>query len=198
MENGRVSAIRMLRWLSRRSDRRRDAQTLYAAIVTQTRQPTFYVDYEVPDTLEGRFELLVLHIFLVLERLRAEGSAGDAVAQELVDAFVSDMDTTMREVGVGDLSVPKKMRRMSAGFYERLQSYRRALAQSEPDAFAAVVNGFVYAEAEASTSASVRLASYITSSAEVLRERSLQDLFDGRLGLDTREAGSTEGAGPGH
>lgn len=120
----------MLSWLAERRHRRRTAQNLYGSIVAQTRAPAFYAKLGVPDTVEGRFELLVLHVFLVLERLQVEGAKGDALAQQLVDIFIADMDTTMRELGVGDAAVAKKMRSLADAFYDRLTSYRDALGES--------------------------------------------------------------------
>lgn len=120
----------MLDWLFRRNRPRRAATALYRRIVAQSRLPVFYAVLGVPDTVEGRFELLALHMFLALECCRRNGAA---VAQPLVDAFFADMDTTMRELGVGDLSVPKRMRRLAAAFYQRLEAYRRAAGADEQE-----------------------------------------------------------------
>lgn len=117
----------MLSWLrSKRADRRK-AKHLYGAVVTQARQPMFYSGLGVPDTPEGRYEMIVLHLFLVMERLRAEGQGAVRLSRMLVEAFVEDMDDSMREMGVGDLSVPKKVKRAAAGFYERAGEYRAGL-----------------------------------------------------------------------
>ena len=82
----------MLRLLKRRAEFQRKAGEIYGAIVTQARQPVFYARLGIPDTPTGRYEMVVVHLFLVLERLRGEGPLADALAQELVDAFVADMD----------------------------------------------------------------------------------------------------------
>lgn len=119
----------MFKWLSRRSAHRRDASVIYRRIVAQSRLPAFYARFGVADTVEGRFEVLVLHMFLVLERLRRHDPNQASLAQHLVDAFFADMDTTMRELGVGDLAVPKRMRKLAGAFYERLGSYRQAMTE---------------------------------------------------------------------
>ena len=101
--------------------RRKDtsAAKLYGAIVAQARLPVFYQEFGVPDTLEGRFLVLSLHLFAVLHRLKAEGTvahdwgAGN-LAQELIDRFSEDMETVLRELGVSDLSIPKKVRGLAA------------------------------------------------------------------------------------
>src|SRR5690242_9073061 len=89
-------------------------RALYGAIVAQARAPAFYMNYGVPDTLDGRFELLVLHAFLYFRRLKREpaAEAGEA-GQAVFDLMFLDMDRSLRELGVGDLSVPKKIKRMA-------------------------------------------------------------------------------------
>src|ERR1044072_3871109 len=102
--------------------------TLYGAIVTQSRDPRFYGSFGVPDTVLGRFDLLLLHLLLLLRRLRAgEGPARD-LAQHLFDAFCRDMDDNLREMGIGDQGGPRQMRRVGEAFYGRAQAYDAALA----------------------------------------------------------------------
>lgn len=91
-----------------------DAAKLYGAIVAQARLPVFYQSLEVPDTLEGRFLMLSAHLFAVLHRLKREGPAAHGLAQSLTDSFSADIETVLREIGVGDLSIPKKMRGLAA------------------------------------------------------------------------------------
>jgi cytochrome b pre-mRNA-processing protein 3 len=114
--------------------RRIDAKTfdsLYGAIVAQARQPVFYAGLGVPDTVEGRFEMIVLHLVLVLRRLR-RGPRGRDLTQGVFDAFCRDLDHNLRELGVGDLSVPKKMKRFAEAFYGRQRAYEDALAAADP------------------------------------------------------------------
>jgi cytochrome b pre-mRNA-processing protein 3 len=109
---------------------------IYGMIVTQAREPSFYRDLAVPDTVNGRFDLLVLHLWVVLRRLKPiEG--GTALSQTLFDRFCDDMDANLREMGVGDLTVPKRMQAFGEAFYGRAAAYdialaagREALAQS--------------------------------------------------------------------
>jgi cytochrome b pre-mRNA-processing protein 3 len=105
-------------------------EAIYGMIVTQAREPLFYRDLAVPDTVNGRFDLLVLHLWLVLRRLRAaEGTAG--LSQALFDCFCSDMDDNLREMGVGDLTVPKRMQAFGEAFYGRTAAYDLALEAGE-------------------------------------------------------------------
>jgi cytochrome b pre-mRNA-processing protein 3 len=101
---------------------------LYGAIVAQARSPSFYAVYGVPDTVEGRFDLIVLHLVLVLDALGGEAGAGRSLGQGLFDAFCRDLDANLREMGVGDLAVPKRMRRFGEAFYGRQTTYATALA----------------------------------------------------------------------
>jgi len=111
-------------------------EAIYGMIVTQAREPLFYRDFGVPDTVNGRFDLLLLHLWLVLRRLKPiEG--GGTVSQMLFDHFCNDMDDNLREMGVGDITVPKRMRAFGEAFYGRTAAYdlaltdgREALAQA--------------------------------------------------------------------
>jgi cytochrome b pre-mRNA-processing protein 3 len=117
----------------RRSHHDRNIHALYGAIVAQARSATFYKAYGVADTVEGRFELIVLHLVLVVARLgRADGSrsakANRTAGQQLFDVFCRDLDHNLREMGTGDLAVPREMRRFAEAFYGRQAVYSAALA----------------------------------------------------------------------
>ncbi|SHL90354.1 cytochrome b pre-mRNA-processing protein 3 [Bradyrhizobium lablabi] len=102
-------------------------EAIYGTIVTQAREPLFYRDLGVPDTVNGRFDLLVLHLWMVLRRVRPiAGGAG--LSQALFDHFCEDMDGNLREMGVGDLTVPKRMQAFGEAFYGRSAAYDLALA----------------------------------------------------------------------
>src|SRR5262245_59235088 len=102
---------------------------LYGAIVAQARLVVFYQDYRVPDTVNGRFEMVVLHLVLLLQRLEREDEASRALGQGVFDHFCGDMDDNLRELGVGDLSVPKTMRSFGEAFYGRRKAYVSALTK---------------------------------------------------------------------
>ena len=117
--------------LRRRSKRSEAARDLYRAVVEQARDPAFYRDFGVPDTLDGRFEMILLHMVLVLGRLRREGEAGAALGQALFDTMVADMDQSLREMGVGDLSVSRRIKAMGQAFYGRAKAYDTAIAADD-------------------------------------------------------------------
>lgn len=105
-------------------------EAIYGMIVTQAREPIFYRDLGVPDTVNGRFDLLLLHLWLLLRRLRTvQGAPGGAteLSQALFDRFCEDMDDNLREMGVGDQAVPKRMRAFGEAFYGRVQAYDLAM-----------------------------------------------------------------------
>jgi len=103
-------------------------EVIYGMIVTQAREPVFYRDLGVPDTVDGRFDLLLLHLWMVLRRLRSAES-GMEPAQALFDRFCEDMDDNLREMGVGDLAVPRRMQAFGEAFYGRSRAYDLALGQ---------------------------------------------------------------------
>lgn len=153
----------MLNWLKTRSEDRCKAKELYGAIVTAARQPVFYSGCGVEDTPEGRYEMIALHLFLVLDRLKGAGPQADRIAQRVMEAFVTDMDDSMREMGVGDLSVGKKVKRSAAGLYERFRAYREAMKAS-PAAVAEQIADFVPGVVD-----SAAIARYVTASAQDLK-----------------------------
>lgn len=150
----------------------RDADTisaLYGMIVAPARLPCFYRDYAVADTVNGRFELIVLHLALLIERLTRE-AALRALAQGLFDRFCQDMDHNLREMGVGDLAVPKEMQRMGEAFYGRAQAYRAALGAADAgQALIAAVTRNIYDGAPAGPAAAERLAAYIRATVDDLQ-----------------------------
>src|SRR5215813_11076684 len=118
---------------------------LYGAIVAQARMPRFYEDYAVPDTVLGRFDMVLLHTVLVLRRLRAGEARDHALAQALFDAFCRDMDHSLREMGISDQGVPREMRRVGEAFYGRAQAYDTALAAADDAALDEALARNVYA-----------------------------------------------------
>ena len=104
-------------------------EAIYGMIVTQAREPLFYRDFAVPDTVNGRFDLLLLHLWMVLRHLRTLAE-GTELSQALFDHFCADMDANLREMGVGDLTVPKRMQAFGEAFYGRSAAYDQAVADS--------------------------------------------------------------------
>ncbi|MCU0732801.1 MAG: hypothetical protein MUE84_14600 [Hyphomonas sp.] len=133
----------MFEWLTGRHQDRSKAENLYGAVVTLARTPGFYSDFAVPDTPEGRFEMVTLALFLTLERLKSFPDQ-EKLVQGTIETFVTDMDDCLREMGVGDMGVSKRVKRAAAAFYERAGSYRPGLADPGPSALTDALTRHVY------------------------------------------------------
>lgn len=151
---------------------------LYVASVAQAREPALYTQLGAPDTVEGRFELYSLHVVLLLHRLKGEGAAAAGVAQVLFDDYLQGLDDALRELGVGDLSVGKRMRKLGEAFYGRAKSYDAAL-EALPDTVALrdLIARTVLAESDAPPEP---LLGYAVRAAALLATQPLEDLLDGR------------------
>lgn len=112
---------------------------LYAAIVAAARREHYFSHWGVPDTPLGRFEMISMHMFLVQHRLRGEQGAPADVAQELIDDFFTDVDHSLRELGIGDLGVPKRMKKLARMFYGRTIAYAAAIEAGDAPALAAAL-----------------------------------------------------------
>ncbi|MGV1013347.1 MAG: ubiquinol-cytochrome C chaperone family protein [Methyloceanibacter sp.] len=138
--------------------------------MAQARLPVFYQEFGVPDTLEGRFSMLSLHLFAVLHRLREGSDEALYLAQTLTDIFTADMDTVLRELGVGDLSIPKKVRGLVASSAALLQGYAAALSQGD-EALTAAIAEALPLDGDAAAAAAESLAPYLK---EVVRKLETQ------------------------
>lgn len=156
------------------------AYSLYGAIVAQARQPALYTEFGVPDTLDGRFDMVVLHGFLLFHRLKTETEQNRAVGQEVFDIFLKDMDGTLREMGVGDISVPKKLKKMAEAFFGRIRAYDEALTEGDHGALVAAIERNVFPDG-APSGAAERLALYAESSVSSLAAQSLESVLSAEL-----------------
>lgn len=124
-------ALNRLARFFRRRPHRAAAHRLYVAAADQSRRPSLYETYRIPDTLEGRFDSLILHVFLILHRLRRQGDAALELGHEVVEVLVADMDRTLRETGIADVGVGKRVKTMLRAFYGRIGAYDSGLAETE-------------------------------------------------------------------
>lgn len=154
----------------------RPAEAVYDAVVAQARCPVFYTDYGVEDGFEQRFDLLVLHVHLVVRRLA--GGGDPARAQELFDALFFDMDRTLRAIGVGDMSVGKRIKDMIRAYYGRTAAYDSAL--DDPVALAMALARNVFG-AETPGPGAARLARQVRATVDALAAQPVADLAAGRV-----------------
>ena len=113
---------------------------LYLSTVEQARHSYFYQVLKVPDTIDGRFDMIVLHVIIVLNRLKDEDKKTTRFAKQFLNYFFLDMDRNLRELGVSDLSVPKKMKKMAEAFYGRLAAYNESLKNDDLVSLAHAIN----------------------------------------------------------
>ena len=113
------------------------AASLYRSVVAQARRPEFYAAFGVPDSVDGRFDMIALHMFVLLHRLKSDPAAAE-LAQSVFDMMFVDMDRSLREMGVGDLGVGRRVRAMAEGLYGRIAAYEAGLAADDPALAAAL------------------------------------------------------------
>lgn len=172
-------------WLNsliRLAGRRRQAEALYEALVHLVRQPDWYVRGQVPDTVDGRFDVLALALSLTFARLQKEGQAGVPFSKELLELFVDDMDDSLREMGVGDLSVGKQVQKMVSALNGRQQAYRAALEAGDTAALSAALVRNAYRGEEPGPVALDWLVERVRTLEARLSALSLESLKRGQLG----------------
>lgn len=175
---GEIEADMLLDRLFRTKPALTAGRALYAAVVDQSRTPAIYEVYGAPDTVEGRFEIYTLHVFLLLDRLKRQGPQASDTAQALFDTYVSSLDDALREMGVGDLSVGKKMRKLGEAFYGRIRGYERCLAELPDTAeLEALLTRTTYAGDDHGQAPA--LAAYILARREALAAQPLERLLAG-------------------
>ncbi len=170
----------LLERLLRRDPAQAAAHRIYLSIVQQARRPEFYAVGGVPDSVDGRFDMIVLHLFLVLRHMKAAGSDQD-LPQRLYDLMFADMDQALREMGVGDLSVPKHIKRMVQAFHGRVAAYESALGDSEPAALDDALARNLYGTVEPVPVALAAMAGYVRVADRCLAKLSLEAIHAGAL-----------------
>lgn len=164
---------------------------LYGAIVAEARRPALFAECRVPDTTIGRFEMIALHVFLVLRRLKSGSAATKELGQRLFDYFFADMDRSLRELGVGDLSVGKKVKGLAKSFYGRAVAYDRALDADDQAALAEALNRNIADPDQAEPLEAARLADYVAGQDRALADHPVERIAAGDPGfLSDLAAGS--------
>ena len=169
--------------LFRRDPRRTAIATLYERVATASRQPSLYVALGVPDTMEGRFEALSLHMILALRALRHLPAPADEVARDLTDALFRDLDASLREMGVGDTVVPKRMKKLAEAFYGRAQAYDGPLEAGDEAALAQALGRNV----RGNDAPALPLARYALAADKALRARDLDTIMSRGFGFPQPE-----------
>ncbi len=169
----RMASLTALFGLRRQARHELTGFRLYGAAVAAARVPGLYARLGVPDTLDGRFEMVGLHAFLLIDRLRQEAPPGPDLAQAVFDAMFSDMDVTLREMGVGDLTVGKRVREMWEAFHGRATAYQATLAEADDAALVAALARNVWRGAAPPPGAAEALASMVRAQQHCLAAQAL-------------------------
>ncbi|MBX2805598.1 MAG: hypothetical protein KTR19_06480 [Hyphomicrobiales bacterium] len=152
--------------------------------MAQSRNPSFYLHCSVPDTLSGRFDMLVIHMFIVLQILKIGGREGQLLAQEIVEAFIREMDTMVRDLGVSDRNVPKEVRKIAQLFYGQLLAYSTMMQRNDMNGLAEEIwKSFQSAEGSGEEQPVVanELCTYIVQSIKNIQEMPLNMLLQGNI-----------------
>ncbi len=176
----------MIFGLFRKSADSEAVYAVYSAIVAQSRRPVFYAQWGVPDTVTGRFDMICLHMSLVFRRLRSERKDVSAFSQALFDLFFRDMDRSLREMGVTDLGVPKKIQKMGNIFYGLLAHLNEAMDKGDHAALEAVLIRNIYEGAAAPAVGD--LAAYLFIEAGRLEEQPLESILAGQVTMGAMAA----------
>ena len=134
----------MILSLFRKNTATEPVYAVYSAIVAQSRQPRFYAEWQVPDTVTGRFDMISLHLALLFRRLRAETGEQKDFSQAVFDLFFKDMDRSLREMGVGDLGVPKRIQKMGNIFFGLLAAMSEAMDRDDAEALQAELSRNIF------------------------------------------------------
>jgi len=156
------------------------AIALYHSIVAQARSALFYSELGVPDSLNGRFDLIVIHAMLVMRRLRAEPQSEDDVTQALFDYMFKDMDRSLREVGVGDMSIGKHIKKMAKAFYGRAEEYENGMEQGDLP-LAEALKRNLYRTSTPSTAQVAALGAYLLEADKALAGAASDAVMSGHL-----------------
>ncbi len=169
----------MILSLFRKSTATQPVYAVYNSIVAQSRQPVFYAEWGVPDTVTGRFDMISLHMALLFRRLRSGSAEAKGFSQAVFDLFFKDMDRSLREMGAGDLGVPKKIQKMGNIFFGLLAAINEALDRGDIDALAGVIARNIY---DGEDSANVRaLTAYIVERDAAFAEQSVEAIMGGTV-----------------
>jgi len=170
--------------LFRRPDPLQDAAAaLYVKLVEKARDPAFFGDLAVPDTVNGRYDMLVIHAMLVLRRLRGGGDLADRSGKAMLELLFRDMDQSLREMGVGDMGIGKHIKRMAKALFGRSEAYEAGL-DGDPALLLAALKENLYRHAEVNDAQAAAMADYLRRAETHLSPQKVEDIVEGRVDLN--------------
>ena len=153
---------------------------LYSSVVAQARQPYFYTDLAVPDTPDGRYDMIMIHAFLLLHRLKQDLPNTEEISQAVFDIMFEDMDKSLREMGAGDVGIGRRIKEMAKGFYGRIAAYEDGLNRDD-DSLNLALQRNVYRQSIAEDDQVRALSSYMRREAVNLSNQPIEALLTGKL-----------------
>jgi cytochrome b pre-mRNA-processing protein 3 len=157
-----------------------EGRQLYRQIAERARRPVFFTEYGVPDTIDGRFEMLSLHGYALFHGLKGKGAEADALGQAAYDAMFADLDASLREMGVADLGVGKRIKAMTEALNGRIQAYDRGFETSDSELEQAVRRN-VYGTTTPSDAQVLRMADYLRGIRAAFVQASFEEMCNGRV-----------------
>ena len=161
------------------SDEKKSAHRLYIILVEQARQSTFYETCGVADTVAGRFDMVALHAILLLRRLQREGEATKELSQALFDYMFDDFDLNLREIGIGDTGIGKRIKKMGTGFYGRMAVYNEGLDGADDQALAGALTRNLYRDTEPTAENLAQMTAYMRREAAALEKMDIDTVVTG-------------------
>jgi cytochrome b pre-mRNA-processing protein 3 len=161
------------------------ALALYRAVVDKARDPAFYTDLAVPDTVNGRFDMVVIHAMLVVRRLRGGGVLADQTAKALLELLFRDMDSSLREMGVGDMGISRHIKRMAKAFFGRAEAYEAGL-DGDPGALSTILKENLYRHDSPRDDQVTAMSEYMRRAASHIAQENLDEILAGRVSLAVR------------
>lgn len=179
----------MMNWIRERKQRRELSVRLLGVVIDQARRPAFYTNYGVPDTMLGRYEMVCLHAYLLLRRLKRVGGQGPRIAQMLHDQIFDDFDVALREAGLGDMGIGKRMKKLARNLHGRISAYERGLAEGDVE-MAEALRRNLYASTEPTDAEVTAMIAYMRRARAEVDVCAPDALWDARPVFPDPEPGS--------
>lgn len=164
-------------YFGRERQEKQRADALYNHVVAASRNPTLYGQSGAPDTANGRFELIILHIFMLFRRMQDDDAQVKSIKQKTFDCFLENMDVNLREIGVGPDGVPKRIQKMLENFYGRAGAYQVAIDENNLDEMTQVIARNFYSDDKINQQGARNLAEYVFKAVILLDEASIDQLL---------------------
>ncbi len=165
----------LFKWLKNRAEKRQRAENIYLLCANHARHPLFFESYQVPDSITGRYELLCIHVYLLLERLRREDDLRE-LSQTLTEILVKELERAYRDNGHADLSIPKNIKKLIGGFYTRAESYKKGIRKNNLHVLAMALHDYVYVNEGDKDERAQKLAIYMLAAHTHLESLGIRDI----------------------